>query len=111
MVWAGLYPINAADYEALSDALEQLTLNDASVVVRARSPLRYWGVEAAGNDKKARAVGCEQPPFERLPGPCSCARIARLQVHTHRRSKPTCRCRLNSRLAVRRPKLTPAGRR
>ncbi len=33
MVFAGLYPIEASDYETLRDAIEKLTLNDASVRV------------------------------------------------------------------------------
>ena len=31
---AGMFPISGADFEALDDAVERLTLNDASVVVQ-----------------------------------------------------------------------------
>eukprot|EP00878_Enallax_costatus_P030694 GHUV01033471.1.p1 GENE.GHUV01033471.1~~GHUV01033471.1.p1 ORF type:complete len:237 (+),score=75.25 GHUV01033471.1:242-952(+) len=34
MVFAGLYPASADDYESLADALERLNLNDASVTIR-----------------------------------------------------------------------------
>ncbi|HBS48503.1 TPA: elongation factor 4 [Candidatus Dependentiae bacterium] len=37
MVYAGLYPIEASDYENLRDAIEKLTLNDASVHVEKES--------------------------------------------------------------------------
>eukprot|EP00195_Chlamydomonas_chlamydogama_P016553 CAMPEP_0202908548 /NCGR_PEP_ID=MMETSP1392-20130828/46429_1 /ASSEMBLY_ACC=CAM_ASM_000868 /TAXON_ID=225041 /ORGANISM="Chlamydomonas chlamydogama, Strain SAG 11-48b" /LENGTH=570 /DNA_ID=CAMNT_0049597945 /DNA_START=323 /DNA_END=2035 /DNA_ORIENTATION=+ len=34
MVYAGLYPVDGEDFEQLSTAMEKLTLNDASVVVK-----------------------------------------------------------------------------
>lgn len=34
MVFAGIYPVSAADFELLASAMERLTLNDASVVVK-----------------------------------------------------------------------------
>jgi len=37
MVFAGIYPIEASDYEKLRDAIEKLTLNDASVHVEKES--------------------------------------------------------------------------
>jgi GTP-binding protein LepA len=39
MVFAGLYPINAEDYEELRDALDKLQLNDASLVYQPESSL------------------------------------------------------------------------
>lgn len=37
MVFAGIYPVVAADFELLQDAIEKLTLNDASVSVEKKS--------------------------------------------------------------------------
>jgi len=37
MVWSGLYPIDASDFEVLRDALGKLTLNDASLVFEPES--------------------------------------------------------------------------
>lgn len=37
MVFAGIYPIDASDFELLRDAIEKLTLNDASVRVEKKS--------------------------------------------------------------------------
>ena len=39
MVFAGIYPIEASDFEFLQDAIEKLTLNDASVKVEKKSSL------------------------------------------------------------------------
>ncbi len=39
MVFAGIYPIEASDFELLQDAIEKLTLNDASVKVEKKSSL------------------------------------------------------------------------
>ena len=37
MVFAGIYPVESTDFELLSDAIEKLTLNDASVHVEKKS--------------------------------------------------------------------------
>lgn len=39
MVFAGIYPIDASDFEFLQDAIEKLTLNDASVKVEKKSSI------------------------------------------------------------------------
>ncbi len=36
-VYAGVYPLDASDFESLNDAMEKLTLNDASVPVQKES--------------------------------------------------------------------------
>ncbi len=39
MVFAGLYPVDNSEFEALRDAIEKLTLNDASVTVEKKSSM------------------------------------------------------------------------
>ncbi len=39
MVFAGIYPVEASDFEFLQDAIEKLTLNDASVSVEKKSSM------------------------------------------------------------------------
>ncbi len=39
MVFAGIYPVEASDFELLQDAIEKLTLNDASVKVEKKSSI------------------------------------------------------------------------
>ena len=39
MVFAGIYPVEASDFELLRDAIEKLTLNDASVKVEKKSSI------------------------------------------------------------------------
>jgi translation elongation factor EF-4 len=39
MVFAGLYPADAGEYERLKDAIDKLTLNDASVIVQRESSI------------------------------------------------------------------------
>ncbi|OLB37595.1 MAG: elongation factor 4 [Candidatus Rokubacteria bacterium 13_2_20CM_2_64_8] len=48
MVFAGLYPIEDTDYEALRDALEKLRLNDPSLIVTAPS-VQYRILTTAGD--------------------------------------------------------------
>ena len=37
VVFAGIFPVDSSDFEALRDAIEKLTLNDASVTVEKKS--------------------------------------------------------------------------
>ena len=44
MVFAGIFPVDSEEFEFLRDAIEKLTLNDASVTVEKKSSaaLRPW---------------------------------------------------------------------
>ncbi len=67
-VFAGLYPVEANEYDPLRDALEKLKLNDASLQLRAgslagaglRLPLRLPGPAAHGD--RAGAPGARVRP-------------------------------------------------
>ena len=42
MVFAGIFPVDASEFELLRDAIEKLTLNDASVTVEKKSSSGTW---------------------------------------------------------------------
>ncbi len=57
-VFAGLYPVEASEYDSLRDALEKLQLNDASLHLSLKSPRRSASVSAPGSLASFTWISC-----------------------------------------------------